>query len=59
MALMVAPRGAVRAIVSVTPKVAWPYWGHSAILEVVQACSHGGHLLGPAPAKVAGSGLVP
>ena len=32
---------------------------HSAMLEVVRACSPRGHLLGPAPMKVPGLGLFP
>lgn len=58
---MVAPHGGIRATIPVTLEVTRHAWrllgtpkGHSEISEIVQACSHGGCLLGPGLAEVAG-----
>ena len=60
MVQMVAPRGTVRATAPIIQEVILCSWrslgtprGHSAIQEVIWACSHRGPLLGAVPAMVA------
>ena len=64
---MAGPHGGIGAMFPVTLEIARHSWrllgaprGHSAILEVVQVCIHGGRcLLGPTSKEVTVVGLLP